>query len=370
MILPMSRRFTAYRALIGFTCQAPVFALFYLANGLDFSGLMTLALAFAGAKIVCDLPSGLFADRFGRKAAILARVALESVSVALLFGHHFLFSSILAGAAVAFSAGAEQALVFEWHGGGFARVFGRTTSWSCLSTAAASLVGGALATVDFHFVYILRLAVLAAAGAVALTFVEPPRRTAPAAPLGATPLLPRRLARLLAFVGAIGAVQIAALQLQQPFLRHAGIPLAWLGALYVAFQLATAAGARLAHRLHSPLHSVALVSAAGLALVAIPPAAAGVAALFLLKFAHGLSLPSFGASLNALAPAHSRATALSFRSLFEGSALLVVAPLMGWTADAVSLPAAFAVAALFALPTLLLLEATPCVAPAGSRSRA
>lgn len=369
MILPMSRRFTAYRALIGFTCQTPVFALFYLANGLDFSGLMTLALAFAGAKVACDLPSGLFADRFGRKAAILARVALESASVALLFGHHFLLSSVLGGAAVAFSAGAEQALVFEWHGGGFTKVFGRTTSWSCLSTAAASIAGGALATVDFHLVYVLRLAVLAAAGVVALTFVEPPRRAAPSAPADAS-LPSRRLPRLLAFVGALGAVHVAALQLQQPFLRHAGIPLAWLGALYVAFQLATAAGARVAHRLHSPLPTVALLSAAGLALVAIPPAAAGVAALFLLKFAHGLSLPSFGASLNALAPARSRATALSFRSLFEGSALLVVAPLMGWTADAVSLSAAFAVAALFALPTLLLLETSSCVAPVGSRSRA
>ena len=42
-------RFAAYRALLGFTCQAPIFALFYLANGLDYLGLMTLAVAFAGA---------------------------------------------------------------------------------------------------------------------------------------------------------------------------------------------------------------------------------------------------------------------------------------------------------------------------------
>ncbi|MCE9584098.1 MAG: MFS transporter [Planctomycetes bacterium] len=365
----MTKRFLTYRALVGFTCQAPVFALFYLANGLNFSGIMKLALAFAGAKILFDVPSGLFADRFGRKSAILLRVALEALSVAVLFGHHFVLSSILAGAAVAFSAGAEQALVYEWHGRGFAKVFGRTMSWGCVSTALAALVGGALATVDFHLVYALRLVVLAAAGVVALTFVEPPRAAVPATAAPAL-RLSRRLARLLAFVGAIGAVQLAALQLQQPFLRSAGVPLGALGGLYVAFQLATAAGARCAHRFSAPLHVVGFVSAAGLALVALPLPAAGVLALFFLKFAHGVSLPSFGASLNALVPAATRATSLSFRSLFEGSALLVAAPLMGWTADAVSLHAAFAVAAVLALPTLLFLETTPCVAPAGLRSRA
>jgi len=365
----MARRFLAYRTLVAFTCQTPVFALFYLANGLDYSGLMKLTLAFAGAKLACDLPSGLFADRFGRRSAILLRVALEATSVALLFGHHFLLSAILGGAAVAFSAGAEQALVFEWHGRGFARTFGRTTSWSCISTAVASLAGGALAVVSFDLVYLVRLAALLAAGAVAMTFVEP-RRAVALPDLSPLEPQPRRLLRLLAFAGALGAVNVAALQLQQPYLRDAGIPLAALGGLFVVFQLATAAGARFAHRLTSPLHAVALASAAGFGLLALPLPAAGVLALFLVKFAHGVSLPSFGAALTSLAPASSRATTLSFRSLFEGSALLLAAPLMGLAADRISLHAAFAVAAVLALPTLLLLETAPCAAPASSRSRA
>jgi hypothetical protein len=368
MFLSMTRRFLAYRALVGFTCQAPVFALFYLANGLTYSDIMGLALAFAGAKIACDIPSGILADRLGRKTAILLRVVLEATSVAVLFGHGFLLSSLLAGAATAFSAGAEQALVFEWHGRGFARVFGRATSWSCLSTALASLVGGALATVDFRLVYAVRLAVLAAAAGVALTFVEPKRPLSAASANASLPRLSRPLVRTLSFVGTLGAVQLAALQLQQPFLRVSGVPLAAFGALYVAFQVATAAGARVAHRFSSPLHAVGLVSSAGLALVALPLPVASVFAFFLLKFAHGVALPSFGASLTALAQAASRATSISFRSLFEGSVLLVAAPLMGWTADKVSLHAAFAVAAILALPALLFLESTPCVAPAVTRS--
>jgi hypothetical protein len=45
--------------------------------------------------------------------------------------------------------------------------------------------------------------------------------------------------------------------------------------------------------------------------------------------------------------------------MFEGAALLAAAPLMGWAADAVSLAAAFALAALLVLPAFLLLETAP-----------
>lgn len=364
----MARRFLVYRTLAAFTCQAPVFALFYLSKGLDYRAILMLALAFAGAKVACDVPSGIFADRFGRKAAILARVGLEALSVGVLFGDQFLLSSLLGGAAVAFSSGAEQALVFEWHGRSYTRAFGRLASWSCLSTAAAALAGGALATVDFKLVYALRLGILIAAGVVALPLPEPSRAASLGAATPAAPLDRLRLARLLAFVGALGAVHVAALQLQQPYLREAGVPLAAFGAMFVAFQLATALGSRLAHRVPSPLAAVAAASAAGFAFMALPIPAAGVAAVFLLKLAHGVSLPAFGAALNALAPPSARATTLSLRSLFEGSALLLAAPLLGRVADSTSLQAAFGVAAVLVLPSFLFLEPAPCAAHAGSSS--
>ena len=98
------------------------------------------------------------------------------------------------------------------------------------------------------------------------------------------------------------------------------------------------------------------------------PGPAGILGIFLLKFAHGLSLPAFGRALNESAPAGARATALSLRSLFEGAALLLAAPALG-AAGATSLPAAFGVAALLVIPSFFLTEA-PCVSSAGSPARA
>lgn len=364
----MESRYVLYRAFLGFTCQAPVFALFCLSEGLDYRGLMTLVLAFAAAKVLCDVPSGIFADRVGRRAAILARVGLEAVSVALLFDRQFLASSILAGAACAFSSGAEAALVYERHGADFARVFGRGSAWGCVSTALAAAAGGALALVSFDLVYALRLAALVAAGIPAAGFprsipAEGAVREAGPRPVAAS------LLRVLALAGLLGAVQVAALQLQQPYLLGAGVPLAAFGALYVGLQLVTAAGARLAHRLPRALPAVALVSAAGFAAMAALPGLAGVAGILLLKFAHGLSLPAFGRALNERARPGARATSLSLRSLFEGAALLGAAPLLGWTAQSLSLQAAFGVAALLVIPGFLLAEA-PCVSSSGSPARA
>jgi hypothetical protein len=162
---------------------------------------------------------------------------------------------------------------------------------------------------------------------------------------------------------------VAALQLQQPYLREAGLPLGAFGVLYVVFQLASAAGARLAHRLRRAAPAVTLLSAAGFAALFLLPGGAGAAGVLLLKFAHGLSIPAFGRLLNQRARPSARATSLSLRSLFEGGALLAAAPLLGWTAHAFSLPAAFGAAALLVLPGMFLAEA-PCVSSSGSPARA
>lgn len=354
-----------YRALLGFTCQAPVFALFALERGAGYRDLTLWTLCFAGAKAACDVPAGSFADRFGRRPALLARAALEAFSVALLFGHHFLLSSLCAGAACAFSSGAEAAFVFEHRPGDFARVFGRAASWSALSAATAAVAGAALATADVRLVFALRLAVLLVAGVVALSLAEPPRIQALASRPTRLPLL-----RVLAFAGILGAVQVAALQLQPPFLREAGVPLAALGALYVAFQAATAVGARLAWRFPRALPSIALASAAGFAAMAVLSGLPGLLGVFLLKAAHGMSLPIFGRALNERAPGAARARSLSLRSLFEGAALLLAAPALGWAADALSLKAAFGLTATLIVPSLLLSEAVPCADSSGSPARA
>lgn len=358
--------FVLYRALLGFACQAPVFAFYALERGAAYRDLTLWTLAFAGAKAACDVPAGLFADRVGRRPALLARAALEAFSVALLFGQHFLFSTLTAGVACAFSSGAEAAFVYEHRPRDFARVFGRAASWSAVSAAAAALAGAALATADVRLVFALRLAVLLAAGVVALSLSEPLRLPAAAA---SRPLrLP--LFRVLAFAGILGAVQVAALQLQPPFLRDAGVPLAALGALYVAFQAATAVGARLAWRLPRALPSIAWASAAGFAAMAVVAGLPGILGVFLLKAAHGMSIPIFSRALNERAPSGARATSLSLRALFEGAALLLAAPALGWAADALSLRAAFGVAATLLVPSLFLSEAVPCADSSGSPARA
>ena len=363
----MERAYSLYRAGLGFACQAPVFALFALEHGAGYRDLTLWTLSFAAAKAVLDVPAGVFADRAGRRPALLARALLEALSVALLFGHHFLASSLLAGAACAFSSGAEAALVFECRPRDFARVFGRAASWSALANATAAVVGAALALVSMEAVFALRIAVLIGAGAAALALPEPARRmsepSTPASP-GAS------LARILAFAGALGAVQAAALQLQAPYLKEAGLPLGAFGAMYVVFQLATSLGARWAHRVPRGLWVVALGSALGFSTMALGAGPWGLAGILLLKGAHGVAMPVFGRALNARAPGRSRATALSLRSLFEGAALLLAAPALGWAAETWSLRGAFALAALLVIPSFFLAEENPCVSSSNSPARA
>lgn len=354
----MRHRYPLYRALIGFTCQAPIYVLFYRAQGMDYRSILGLTSAFALSKLICDIPSGIFADRFGRKPALFGRILLEALSVLLLLEGHFFLSALLAGAGCAFSTGAEQALVYEQCGPDFARVYGRGTSWGFLSTALASLAGAALAGIGFEWVYRLRLLTLGLAGSVLLTFPE-------SRPQGATPV-PDRSVRpaalpLLTLLGLVAGLHLSLLPLQQPYLVQAGFPIATLGLVFVALQLVTALGSRLSQQLPAPLFWVVLLSFAGFLALSPAPGLPGLGALLLLKLAHGISIPAAATALNACAPAHARATVLSLRSLFEGAALAVAAPLLGWTADGSGPGSAFLLAALLLLPSLFLFRRKPCV---------
>lgn len=340
------RVFLAYRVLIGFACQVPFYTLYCLSQGLHYSDLMFLAVCFSCAKIAMDVPAGILADRVGRRVALYLRIALESISILFLLRDEFIASTLLAGSALAFSGSAETALVYEWSPTQFLRIFGRAASWGHVSTAVAAVVGAGLATLDYSLVFVARLFALAGAGALIWMFPEHREEN----PLRVDKAVQTLSLRPIVFIGLLGAVHIAALQLQQPFLVGTGVPVAALGALFVAFQIATAIGARIATRLPGAFMIVTILSIAGFGVMAFPIGAAGILALFVHKFAFGISLPTVGRILNQNAAPQARATSISMRSLSEGAALAVCAPIMGWAADAWSIQAAFAVAAALSLP--------------------
>lgn len=109
-------KFYAVKAL-GIYFIAPIRILYLISFGLNFSQIGMMELAAAIVIIFLEIPSGIFADMYGRKNSRMAAYILSFVAFTLLsFGSTpsiFIFGWALSGAADAFQSGSQDALIFD-----------------------------------------------------------------------------------------------------------------------------------------------------------------------------------------------------------------------------------------------------------------
>lgn len=109
-------KFYVIKAL-GIYFIAPIRIIYLISFGLTFSQIGMMELAAAIAIIILEIPSGIYADIYGRKKSRLIAYVLSIVAFTFLsFGSTpaiFIFGWMLSGAADAFQSGAQDALIFD-----------------------------------------------------------------------------------------------------------------------------------------------------------------------------------------------------------------------------------------------------------------
>ncbi len=249
----------------------PVQSLLFIAHGCT---LQTMGLAFgiyAAAVITAEVPTGVFADIFGRKTAFLTSVLLSAAScIVLLFSASFAVVAaglLLMGLGVAFASGSADALIIEetLAESGEQRLHG--VIGTLRVSEAAGLMAGALAGgfVPFSQGYSLHLIIRIALNAVLFVFalsilkesrpigIKSPPIRAHLAHMGRT-LLGRKILMLILFcIAAFGFVQFMLETYWQPRLAEisAGKAQVLLGFLSASGFGATAVGSFLVTRIQA-----------------------------------------------------------------------------------------------------------------------
>ena len=95
----------------------PVLALFYFARGLDETYILWVLLFWSSGVLLGEIPTGMFADRYGAKLSFMIGACISVVSHGMLIWAYepwmFFASSLLSGFAVTFFSGADEALIYE-----------------------------------------------------------------------------------------------------------------------------------------------------------------------------------------------------------------------------------------------------------------
>ncbi|WP_077706081.1 MFS transporter [Virgibacillus dokdonensis] len=95
----------------------PVLALFYFSRGLDEASILWLLLFWSTGVLIGEIPTGMFADRYGAKLSFMIGAFLGIISHAMLIWAYdpwvFVISSLLSGFSVTFFSGADEAFIYE-----------------------------------------------------------------------------------------------------------------------------------------------------------------------------------------------------------------------------------------------------------------
>jgi len=152
--------------------------------GLSFHDFLIGESVFALVLILCDVPAGYLADRWGRKNTMALGAIIMAFGYVLLWVASGFWSAILAqgvlGIGVATISGSNSALLYDTllslgREHEYRKREGFRFALQLYSVSLACVIGGYLYSIDHHLPIMIEIITYSLAFIVALFFVEPPR---------------------------------------------------------------------------------------------------------------------------------------------------------------------------------------------------
>jgi MFS family permease len=334
-------------------------------HGVTLTQVTVLDVVFWIAATLGEVPTGIVADSYGRKASLAMGTGIMAVSV-LAWTFAPTLPLIMASYAalaigVTFLSGAEDAFFFEslkmaGRIGDYPRLAGRMSAFSLAAVAAGNVSSGLLASIDLRLPLLMAALSLLVMLGLVLTFKEPQsdaegtegRRSAYSEILKSALSIMRARPALRYALLYWTLVPITSMAIETVFLQPQaialGVPLAAIGFVGIAVQIAKMAGSAWSHRVKEAIGESKIIGAVPFAIAASLILLGLFQVLPALGFAAAISL--FTAVLRPLVmnrilndvTDNIRATVLSVQALLFAFTVALIEPLLGYIADQSGLP--------------------------------
>lgn len=371
------RIFYTHQLLLGLSALwAPILVIFQMQEvGLSLTQVMVGESIFAASIVLLEVPSGVFADRVGRKRTLLAGSVFIIIGI-IIFAFAASFAQIIAsqvffGIGIAFRSGADSALLFDSlkalnREAEYQQVLGRYQTISYLTAIPMNIAGGLIAA-WFGF----RLTIMLTAVFIALNFVNFLLLTeAPVHEEGKRPgktalwytwkalryIWKHRIVRYTIAFSMIGALGMKlSFHTLNPYWEIWQVPVSYFGIAFAGYNLAAALTSHYAYKLirklgdwASLLTVLLLISGTFLVMAGF---SVGIAAALIIpgifQISRSLQPIAVNDMVNRVTYSHHRATVLSMKSFLQQVTQIVMLPIFGIVADGLGLLSAFGWTALF-----------------------
>ncbi|WP_167578680.1 MFS transporter [Jeotgalibacillus proteolyticus] len=339
--------------------------LFWEQRGMSVLDVVLVEIIFGVTVILLEVPSGMLADRIGRRPLIICGIFLEGVMFAIIFFAHsfwaFAFAIVCSGAGGALLSGANNALLFDTLANGekeqyFDWHLGRLQAVKLISAIFAAMAGSLLAVrLDFEFTYLLSLCSIGIAFLLSLLLKEYFTPSTEKYESSGTQIRDSflfftanpALLYILMLGIVIGLAASFTEEFWQLYLVDAGIAIYFFGIFSAASMVIQIPGGLLAHYVKNRftrkalLRSALFIGALSLILSAFSVDWLGAISLLLLLLVSGITEPIVLGALHEKADDKMRATLESFHSLAYHSVLIAAGLGFGYFATRYTVPLGF-----------------------------
>ena len=315
--------------------------LFWQQRGMNVQMVVYAEIVYALTVTIFEVPSGILADKYGRKRMLSLNSFLSAIEMLLLLFAHdfwqFALAVFLAGVGKALSSGSENALLYdsllaEGRQDDFEKLLGRISAFDITGSIIAALSGGVLANhFNYEFNYFLSVISMGTAFVVTLLLEEPPKLkkqeteiigAARYAKQALTVFIRQPLVLIYCLTGAVlGACVIYLDEFWQTALDYIGIPVVFFGAVGALASMLRLPGNLFAFKLKGRFEyrhifvCVITVSIVGYAAIFFLENALCLIPMMLMVLVNGVVDPLVSGYLHHNTESNIRATAESFTSL-------------------------------------------------------
>ncbi|MCD4705752.1 MFS transporter [bacterium] len=347
-----------------------VIVLFWQENGLSLTEIMILQSIFAILTVIFEIPTGYFADVYGRKktlviAGIMGLIAISAYSIGHNF-FHFLIAEIFFALSISFASGTMSAFIYDTlqnlgQEETYKKIWGNALFYGMISLALSSIIGGFIAKIDLRYTLYASIPFFALLIPLTISMQEPKRHKFIFKKGYVKELLRaikvalmqnKRLKWIIIYSGVIYAFNQSALWLYQPYFKFSGLDIVYFGFVFASFQVVSAFSSKYAHKIEEKLgqkYSLAMLIflvAGSYFLMSNFVFLFSFSFCFIQQFVRGFKSVVVTDYINQLTTSNMRATVLSAESFVGRLLYAIIIPFIGLIADVYTIGQALTVLAI------------------------
>ena len=351
------------KAVKWFMIVMPIIVLFFESKGLSLTQIMILQGTYSLFVALFEIPSGFFADIYGRKNSLVIGsifLFLGYVIFSFFSGfNEFLFAEILLGIGGSLISGADSAILYDTlleikEEDKYTKIEGRTYAIGNFSEGIAGVLGGFLAMTSINMPVYIQTIVMFLSIPIAMTLVEPKSSYKLAKSFNSiitvvkdTFIYHRKLRWYIVYSSSMGIATLSIAWFVQPFLMEIDTPIIYYGIIWAFLNFTAGITSYYSYLFnnHNLLIYISLIMITSLILLGFTVSYFGLIFIILIYLLRGVITPKLRNLINMNSTSERRATVLSLRSFVIRISFAVIAPVLGYVSDSSDLSLVFYVLA-------------------------